>query len=206
MTTAERAVGTESTVASTKKVSFVALREREFRFFFVTTMLAMMADNIEHVVSYWLLFQKFHSPVLAGFADISHWTPFLLLSVYFGGVADRYDCRKVIQIAQVMFMGVSAQTKAMIDRCQCLWARKYVLKIPPLSKERERKGLFISVGGRKVASLFEPALVTVKAWFNTLNIIYAGDLLFSQVDEKGSIIKHPDALRQAFLAGQRLVE
>src|SRR5438132_9213205 len=47
----------------------------------VGTMLAMMADNIEHVVSYWLLFEKFHSPVLAGFADISHWTPFLLLSV-----------------------------------------------------------------------------------------------------------------------------
>jgi MFS family permease len=71
-------------------------------------MLAMMADNIEHVVSYWLLFQKFRSPTLAGFAEISHWTPFLLLSVYFGGIADRYDCRKLVQIAQIMFMAVSA--------------------------------------------------------------------------------------------------
>jgi MFS family permease len=87
---------------------FAALRHRSFCFYFVTTMLAMMADNIEHVISYWLLFQKFHSPVLAGFADISHWTPFLLLSVYFGGVADRYDCRKVIQTAQILFMSVSA--------------------------------------------------------------------------------------------------
>lgn len=66
-----------------------------------------MADNIEHVISYWVLFQKFQSPVLAGFAVISHWTPFLLLSVYFGGLADRYDCRKLIQIAQVMYMAVS---------------------------------------------------------------------------------------------------
>lgn len=71
-------------------------------------MLAMMADNIEHVVSYWLLFQKFQSPALAGLAEITHWTPFLLLSVYFGGIADRYDCRKVIQVAQLIFMGVSA--------------------------------------------------------------------------------------------------
>ena len=71
-------------------------------------MLAMMADNIEHVISYWVLFQKFQSPVLAGFAVISHWTPFLLLSVYFGGLADRYDCRKLIQIAQLMYMFVSA--------------------------------------------------------------------------------------------------
>src|SRR5262252_8258182 len=91
-----------------KPVAFAALHDRNFRFFFVCTMLAMMADNIEHVVSYWLLFQKFHSPALAGFAEISHWTPFLLLSVYFGGIADRYDCRKVIQVAQLLFMSVSA--------------------------------------------------------------------------------------------------
>ena len=68
----------------------------------------MMADNIEHVISYWLLYQKFHSPVLAGFAVLSHWTPFLLFAVYFGAMADRYDCRKVIQVAQIMYMGVSA--------------------------------------------------------------------------------------------------
>ncbi len=90
-----------------KKIAFAALQHRDFRFFFVTTTLAMMADSIEHVISYWLLFQKFQSPVLAGFAVISHWTPFLLLSVYFGALADRHDCRKLIQIAQVMFMAVS---------------------------------------------------------------------------------------------------
>src|SRR5262245_30110269 len=93
---------------SKKPLAFPALRDRNFRFFFAGTMLAMMAHNIAPCVSYWLLFQKFHSPVLAGFADISHWTPFLLLSVYFGGIADRHDCRKVIQVAQLLFMGVSA--------------------------------------------------------------------------------------------------
>jgi MFS family permease len=97
----------ETSAVSHKRVAFAALQHRDFRRFFITTMLAMMADNIEHVISYWLLFQKFHSPVLAGFADISHWTPFLLLSVYFGGIADRYDCRRVIQLAQIMYMAVS---------------------------------------------------------------------------------------------------
>ncbi|MBI2366603.1 MAG: MFS transporter [Deltaproteobacteria bacterium] len=91
-----------------KRVSFAALQHRDFRWFFFATMLAMMADNIEHVISYWLLFQKFESTVLAGFAVISHWLPFLLLSVYFGALADRHDCRKLIQIAQVMYMAVSA--------------------------------------------------------------------------------------------------
>src|SRR5499426_599834 len=95
-------------IDSGKKVAFAALRHRDFRSYFVTTMLAMMADNIEHVIGYWLLFEKFRSPVLAGFAVLSHWTPFLFFSVYFGAMADRYDCRKVIQVAQIMFMGVSA--------------------------------------------------------------------------------------------------
>jgi MFS family permease len=94
--------------APDKKLAFAALHHKDFRAYFVTTALAMMADNIEHVISYWLLYQKFHSPVLAGFAVLSHWTPFLLFAVYFGAMADRYDCRKVIQVAQFMFMGVSA--------------------------------------------------------------------------------------------------
>jgi MFS family permease len=67
----------------------------------------MMADNIEHVITYWVLWEKFHSPALAGFQVISHWVPFLLFSVYFGALADRYDCRRVIQIAQGLFMLVS---------------------------------------------------------------------------------------------------
>jgi MFS family permease len=106
-TTREITTGQSSSV-SNKKIAFAALHHKDFRVYFIATMLAMMADNIEHVISYWLLYQKFQSPVLAGFAVLVHWTPFLLFSVYFGAMADRYDCRKVIQIAQLMFMGVSA--------------------------------------------------------------------------------------------------
>ena len=93
--------------AAPKKVAFAALHHKDFRVYFIDTMLAMMADNIEHVISYWLLYQKFHSPTLAGFAVLVHWTPFLLFSVYFGAMADRYDCRKIIQLAQLMYMGVA---------------------------------------------------------------------------------------------------
>ena len=73
----------------------------------MTTALAMMADNIEHVISYWVMFEKFHSPALGGFAVLSHWLPFLLFSVYFGALADRYDCRRIIQFSQLLFMSVS---------------------------------------------------------------------------------------------------
>ena len=113
---------------------------------------------------------------------------------------------RIVLASPVQFMGVSAQAKAMIDRCQALWARKYILKQPPLGDKRPRKGLFVSVGGMKLANLFEPALATVKAWFKVLDIDYGGDLLFPGVDEKGAIKEHPTALKDAFLAGQKLVE
>ena len=67
----------------------------------------MMADNIEHVISYWVVFEEFDSPVLGGYAVISHWAPFLLGGVYFGALADRYDGRKLFLIAMAMFMAVS---------------------------------------------------------------------------------------------------
>jgi MFS family permease len=86
---------------------FAALRDRDCGPYLVGGMLSMMADNIEHVITYWVLWQQFHSPALTGFQVISHWTPFLLLSVWFGGLADRHDCRRVVQAAQVLFMAVS---------------------------------------------------------------------------------------------------
>lgn len=86
---------------------FAALRNRDCRPYLFGAALAMMADNIEHVLTYWVLWERFHSPALSGFQVISHWLPFLLFSVYFGGLADRFDCRRVIQAAQALFMVVS---------------------------------------------------------------------------------------------------
>ena len=87
--------------------SFAALRHPGFRVYFITSALAMMADSIEHVISYWMLFEKFHSPALGGFAVISHWMPYLLFAVWSGALADRFDPRRMIQIGMVLFMLVS---------------------------------------------------------------------------------------------------
>lgn len=87
--------------------SFAALRHPRFRAYFLGSALAMMADSIEHVISYWIIFQKFQSPALGGFAVLSHWLPFLLFSVYTGALADRYDPRRIIQIGMALFMAVS---------------------------------------------------------------------------------------------------
>ena len=66
-----------------------ALRNPACRAYLCGGALSMMADNIEHVITYWVIWQRFHSPVLTGFEVFSHWLPFLLLSPYFGALADR---------------------------------------------------------------------------------------------------------------------
>src|SRR6267143_5001433 len=86
---------------------FGALYHRDYRRYFLLALLGMTAESIEHVTSYWVIFESFHSPSLGGFAVISHWVPFLVLSVYTGALADRFDCRRLIQVSQGLLMLVS---------------------------------------------------------------------------------------------------
>jgi multimeric flavodoxin WrbA len=113
---------------------------------------------------------------------------------------------RIVLASPLQFMSVTAQLKALIDRCQALWARKYILKIPPLGDTRLRKGFFISVGGRRtIPNLFEAELVTIKNIFRMIDVVYAGDLLIPGIDAKGDILKHPEELEKAFQAGQKIV-
>lgn len=84
--------------------SFVALQNPGYRAYLSFNVLAMMADSIEHVITYWIAFQKFHSPALGGFAVLSHWLPFLLFATSMGGLADRIDPRRLVQIGMGLFM------------------------------------------------------------------------------------------------------
>ena len=114
--------------------SFAAFRHPGFRMYFAATAAAMLADNIEHVVSYWVIYQKFHSPTLGGFAVISHWLPFLAFSVYSGALADRFDPRRIIQVGMLLFMGVRLpggvvfqwcpQSSARTHPAHCSWLRR----------------------------------------------------------------------------------
>jgi len=112
----------------------------------------------------------------------------------------------IILASPIFFYGVTAQAKRMIDRCQALWAQKYVLKKTSMAEKEKvkRKGWFLSVGGSRGARVFEGAILTARYFFDALNVQYAGELTFRKVDAKGFIKKHPTALKEAFEAGQRL--
>ncbi|HEY4220173.1 MAG TPA: MFS transporter, partial [Myxococcota bacterium] len=95
-------------MTNTTSPAFSALSVKGYRAYLITYLLTMMADNIEHVISYWVMFQKFHSAALGGFAVVSHWLPYLLFSVPVGALNDRFDSRRLIQIGAVLFALVSA--------------------------------------------------------------------------------------------------
>jgi MFS family permease len=84
-----------------------ALSHSGFRVFFICIAAVMTADFCEHVISYWVIFKQFKSTWLGGFAVISHWLPFLLLSIPSGALSDRFDTRRIIQIAMLIFASVS---------------------------------------------------------------------------------------------------
>ena len=112
----------------------------------------------------------------------------------------------IILASPIFFYSVTAWAKALIDRSQALWSRKYLLKDPSLGKEgKRRKGFFISVGATKGPKVFDGAILTVKYFFDVLNAEYVGELVFRGVEAKGDIFKHPEALQQAFEAGNKLV-
>jgi multimeric flavodoxin WrbA len=115
------------------------------------------------------------------------------------------EADRIILATPVFFSGVSAQVKAMIDRCQQFWCEKYLLKREIPAGERGRKGLLLVVGGMKNAQGVECVGRTAKAWFRSVSVPEHRTLAYTGVDALGDILKHPTALKDALEAGRELV-
>ncbi|MBU3959057.1 MAG: flavodoxin family protein [Candidatus Omnitrophica bacterium] len=115
----------------------------------------------------------------------------------------KIDEADIIILASPIFFGsLSAQAKMMIDRFQCAWRAKYILKKDIF--QRQRKGGFISVEATTRKDFFANAKSIVKNFFLTINASYQEELFCSGIDEKGSILKSPDILNKAFELGKRI--
>jgi multimeric flavodoxin WrbA len=114
------------------------------------------------------------------------------------------EADRIILASPIFFFGVSAQAKAMIDRCQAFWCEKYLLKKVIPEGPHGRKGLLLLVGGMTKEEGMECAGGTAKAFFRTVSVPVHETLRFSGVDAKGEILKHPTALKDAYEAGKRL--
>ena len=113
----------------------------------------------------------------------------------------------IVLAAPLFFWNLPAQAKALIDRSQCQWARKFVVKAPLAISSAghvRRRGMFICVGGDAQPD-FSGTIRTVEGFFSVHEADYWADLLCGSVDAKGEILKYPDVLQQAFALGVRAV-
>jgi multimeric flavodoxin WrbA len=111
---------------------------------------------------------------------------------------------RIIVASPIFFSSVSAQTKAMIDRCQSFWCEKYLMKKVIPAGPHGRKGLLILVGGMTKAGSESCAEETAKAFFRTVSVPEHKVLLYKGIDAKGDILKHPTALKEAYEEGKEL--
>ena len=107
----------------------------------------------------------------------------------------------------IFFYTVSAHTKMLMDRCQSLWVKKYWIdKVPYGQWTPIRKGLFISVGATKGKKLFDGTLLTVKYFFDVLDMELWRSLLYRSLDFEDDVLKHPEYLEQAYQVGKEFAQ
>jgi multimeric flavodoxin WrbA len=118
-------------------------------------------------------------------------------------VANLLSCQGLMLASPIFFYSVSAHTKMLMDRCQSLWVKKYWIdKIPYGQPEPKRKGLFISVGATKGKRLFDGTLLTIKYFFDVLDVELWKALLYRGLDFEGDALTRPDYLQEAHDAGR----
>jgi multimeric flavodoxin WrbA len=124
----------------------------------------------------------------------------------FQGVYDKLlACDGLMLASPVFFYTVSAHTKILMDRCQSLWVKRYWLEKTPFGKkEFNRKGLFISAGATKGKRLFDGVLLTVRYFFDALDMELWNSLLYRELDFEADVLKHPEYLEEAYATGKQL--
>lgn len=117
-----------------------------------------------------------------------------------------------IVTSPVFFMGMPAQLKALVDRCQPFWVRKYLLHTPvytpsePTRATEKRKGLLIAVGATKLPHTFTAIRLEAQTFLHCLDTEYTAELCFPAVEEHGEIAHNSEALSQSYQAGQDLAK
>jgi len=119
-------------------------------------------------------------------------------------LAKMLNAGRVIFATPIFFMGLCAQAKTLIDRGQCLWAQKYLLKKELITPERDRRAMVIAVGGSKSTKMFESIRTTMTSYFDSLQMHYVSNLFINKINALGEIEKHPSALKEAFRLGKEL--
>jgi len=102
----------------------------------------------------------------------------------------------IVMATPIFFYGPTAQLKAVIDRSQALWSRKYVLGLEDPGR-KWRHGHLLVLGATRGKNLFEGTILTAKYFFDAVGASFEGSLGYRQIEHPGDIKTHPTALNDA---------
>ncbi|UCE45528.1 MAG: flavodoxin family protein [Methanobacteriota archaeon] len=105
----------------------------------------------------------------------------------------------------IFFMGVTAQAKAMIDRCQSYWVERFVLKRRAYEGIERPRGLFVACAGSSKEIVFDPARHIVRAFFAAIDYEFIGEVLLGHTDDPELAPRKAVALEEARSMGVKLV-
>lgn len=95
----------------------------------------------------------------------------------------------IVAATPIFFYNTTAQLKALIDRSQTLWARKYKLNLTDPNR-KWRRGYTLAVGATRGKNLFEGLHLTMKYFFDAVGAEYAGSLTYREIEKPGDMEKH----------------
>jgi len=100
------------------------------------------------------------------------------------------EAEVVVLASPVFFYGMTAQIKALVDRCQVFWARKYRLRLAD-PRRATRRGFVLSVGATRGKNLFEGLLLSARYFLDAIDAPLAGSLLYRGIEGPGDLARHP---------------
>jgi len=111
----------------------------------------------------------------------------------------------IVAATPIFFYSVPAQLKALIDRSQTLWARKYRLKLNDPNR-KWRRGFLLSLGATKGKNLFDGLHLTIKYFFDAIGTSMEGSLTYRQIENSGDMQKHPSVLNDVKEKASHLIK
>jgi arsenate reductase len=110
----------------------------------------------------------------------------------------------IIAATPIFFYSATAQLKALIDRSQALWSRRYKFNLSdPFSKYR--RGFLLALGATKGKNLFEGVELTAKYFFDAVNASYEGSLTYRHIENPGDMKDHPTVMEDIQTAAKNLI-
>ena len=115
------------------------------------------------------------------------------------------EAELVVLATPIFFYNMTAQLKAVVDRCQTFWARKYKLKLKDPGASM-RRGFLLAVGATKGKNLFEGLNLTTQYFFDAIWAKFDDSLTYRGIEGPKDMAAHPTVIQEVEEAAERLLQ